>query len=96
MAEATPQDLVLPPVVDLDALEHLRELLLDSIGQGAVVLDGSQVERIVTNALVMLLAGAETARRCDSSLKLKSASDAMTHAVERLGMQAHFAEMIKG
>ncbi len=96
MAETDPQQLALPAVVDLDTIEILREQLLDAVGQGHVVMDGSGVERIATNALVMLLAGSETARRCDSSYKISDASEALTAAIARLGMQEQFAPVMEG
>lgn len=96
MAENEQQQLALPSVVDLDTIEDLREQLLDAVGQGPVLMDGSSVERIATNALIMLLAGSETARRCDCSYKISGASEAMTAAIARLGMQQQFAPVMEG
>jgi anti-anti-sigma regulatory factor len=96
MTEATAQNLELPAIVDLDAIDNVREQLIDAMAHGPVQLDGSNVERIATNALIMLLSGAETARRSDCPLTISAASDAMTSAITRLGMQEHFAPMMEG
>jgi anti-anti-sigma regulatory factor len=96
MTDEAAQNFELPAIVDLDALEDVREQLLEALNHGPVQMDGSKVERIVTNALIMLLSGAETARRCEFPLTLNAASDAMTSAIARLGMQEQFAPMMEG
>lgn len=90
MSDSEIQNITLPAIVDLDALENVREQLLDAIGQGAVCLNGAQVERIATNALIMLLSGAETASRNDSPFTIEGMSEAMQSAVSRLGLAGRF------
>lgn len=87
---------VLPSIVDLDALDAIRETLLDALQAGAVAVDGGAVERLSTNALFMLLSAAETARAAGVGFSLARASDAMSAAIERLGLDGAFAPLLKG
>lgn len=96
MSEEAVQSITLPAIVDLDALEQVREQLLDAVGQGAVCLDGGQVERIATNALIMLLSAAHTAQQNTNSLTIDGISDAMQAAISRLGLDDRFAALVKG
>lgn len=96
MSEDAAQDITLPAIVDLDALETVRDQLLDAVGHGAVCLHAGQVERIATNALVMLLSGAETAQSNDNSFSIDGISEAMQSAISRLGLDAQFAALVKG
>lgn len=96
MSDESIQNIELPAIVDLDALEQVREQLLDAIALGPVCLNGGQVERIATNALVMLLSGAETAQRNDNQFNIEAISDAMQAAISRLGLDGRFAAIVKG
>ncbi len=91
-----PQTFALPAVIDLDAIDAIREALLDAIEAGPVEVTGAGVERVSTNGLILLLSAAETARRHGSAFAVADPSPAMTIAVERLGLASHFAEMAKG
>ena len=69
MAETDSKIVELPAVVDLDALDGVRDRLLEAIDAGPVTVSAAAVERVSTNALFMLLSAAETARRNDYSLR---------------------------
>ena len=96
MAAASAQSLALPAIVDLDALDGVRDQLMDALDDGPVSVDASGVERVATNALLMLLSAAETAKRVDFEFSISSMSDPMTAAVERLGMTEVFEPLLKG
>lgn len=93
MAEPGPKAIDLPRVVDLDALDGVRDRLLEAIEAGPVTVLGNGVERVSTNALIMLLSAAETAKRNHFSFALRSPSEAMRTAIERLGLGERFAAM---
>lgn len=86
--------MALPAVIDLDAVETLREGLLDALDQGPVSLSGAAVERVSTNGLFLLLSAAATARGNDCRFGIVDASEAMLGALERLGLQSHFAGLL--
>jgi anti-anti-sigma regulatory factor len=96
MAPTNSKLMPLPAVVDLDAVEMLRDGLLDAIEQGSVVVSGKAVERVSTNALFMLMSAAETARRADCSFAVADPSPAMLAAISRLGLDTHFTGILKG
>ncbi len=96
MAEGRSGVVALPAVVDLDALDGVRDLLLDAVESGPVTLDGSAVERLSTNALIMLISAAETARRNSFSFVLERASQPMLTAIERLGLGPSFSAILRG
>ncbi len=86
----------LPAIVDLDALDDVRDGLIDAVELGPVTVDGSAVERVATNALFMLISAAETARRNSFGFAIAEASAPMRGAIERLGLGARFAGLMKG
>jgi anti-anti-sigma regulatory factor len=86
----------LPAVVDLDVLDHVRDKLLDAVDSGPVEVSGEGVERVCTNALLMLVSAAETARRNSFSFAVTKPSEAMLSAIERLGLKPSFAGIVKG
>ena len=86
----------LPAVVDLDALDIVRDGLIDAVELGPVEVDARQVERVSTNALLMLISAAETARRNSFPFSLSGASAPMLAAIERLGLNASFSSLMKG
>ena len=92
---ASPTTVVLPPVVDLDSMDAVRDRLLEAIDAGGASIDGSTVERIATNALLMLLSAAETAERHAGSLALVSPSAPMWMAIERLGLAPAFSGLVR-
>lgn len=96
MAEGRSKTIALPAVVDLDALDHVRDAMLDAIEFGPVTVDAGAVQRICTNALLMLVSAAETARRSSFTFEVSGASEPMLSAIDRLGFKPCFAEMMKG
>lgn len=88
--------IALPAVVDLDALDPIRDALIEAIESGAVTVKAAAIERVVTNALFMLLSAAETARRNDFAFAVSAPSEAMRSAVSRLGLGARFAAIMEG
>ena len=96
MTESRSKTIALPAVLDLDALDDVRDGLLDAIEEGPVTVSGAGVERVCTNALLMLVSAAETARRSNLAFAVAGPSEQMRAAVERLGFGAAFAGMMKG
>jgi anti-anti-sigma regulatory factor len=96
MAEPAVKTVALPPVVDLDALDGVRDRLLEVIETGPVRINGAAVERVATNALLMLLSAADTARKTNFAFEIAGPSAAMTGAIDRLGLTPRFAPMIRG
>ena len=82
--------------MDLDALDTVRDRLLDAVESGPAVIDGAAVERISTNALLMLVSAAETARRNSFAFTVEQASQPMLAAIGRLGFGEHLADVVKG
>jgi anti-anti-sigma regulatory factor len=96
MAEGRIKTIALPAVVDLDTLDHVRDTLLDAVESGPVTVNAGAVERVCTNALLLLVSAAETARRSSFSFEVSGVSEAMLSAIDRLGLKPCFAEMMKG
>ena len=96
MIGAQAERVALPAVVDLDALDVVRDRLIEAIQQGPVTVSGAAVERVSTNALFMLISAAESARRNDFAFTVAGASDPLLLAIERLGLSDRFAGMMKG
>jgi anti-anti-sigma regulatory factor len=97
MAEAAESKVVaLPAIVDLDALDNVRDGLIDAVELGAVTVDASGVERVATNALFMLVSAAETAKRNSFHFEITGASAPMQAAIERLGLNGTFTGLMKG
>ena len=96
MGETDTRIVDLPAVVDLDALDGVRDRLLDAIDAGPVMVSAAAVQRVSTNALFMLLSAAETARRSNTTFTLGSVSASLAAAIERLGLSPHFAALTKG
>jgi anti-anti-sigma regulatory factor len=96
MSQLASKTLALPAVVDLDALDPIRDWLNDAIEEGAVVISAAAVERVATNALFMLISAAETARRHNTEFSITEPSGQMTSAIDRLGLRANFASLVKG
>lgn len=96
MAEARTKTIALPTVVDLDALDSVRDRLLEAVDAGPVTVSGASVERVASNALLLLVSAAETARRNGFDLKVTKASAPMLSAIERLGLKPSFAGIMKG
>lgn len=96
MANEPENTVILPAVIDLDALDPVRETLIAGLERGAVTISAAAVERVSTNALVMLLSAAESARRNGFSFAITGPSSAMISAIERLGFGAQFAALMEG
>jgi len=95
-AEATAKRIVLPAIMDLDALDAVRDTLADALDQGVASVSASAVERVSTNAIFLLMSAAETARRNGAEFSVGDASPAMLAAIERLGLGEHVAGLMKG
>jgi len=97
MAETADSKVVaLPAIVDLDALDFVRDGLIEAVELGAVAVDASQVERVSTNALFMLISAAETAKRNSTNFTIFGASAPIKAAVDRLGLDSAFTGLMKG
>jgi anti-anti-sigma regulatory factor len=86
----------LPAIVDLDALDVVRDGLIDAVELGPVEIDASRVERMATNALFMLISAAETARRNSYEFAITGPSAPMLAAIDRLGLDGSFTGLMKG
>jgi hypothetical protein len=96
MVVASENLVALPAVLDLDALDDVRETLIAAIEHGSVVISARRVERIATNALLLLASAAETARRHGFAFEIAGASPPMLSAIDRLGLMPAFAPMLRG
>ena len=97
MAEAIDSKIVaLPAVVDLDALDFVRDGLIEAAELGPVTVDASQVERVSTNALFMLISAGETAKRNSMGFQIAGASAPIKAAIDRLGLGDAFSGLMKG
>ena len=86
----------LPAIVDLDAIDFVRDGLIEAVELGPVTVDASQVERVSTNALFMLVSAAETAKRNSMAFAISGASAPIKTAIERLGLGEVFSGLMKG
>jgi hypothetical protein len=96
MAQARSKTIALPATVDLDALDPIRDELLDALESGPVAVSGAAIERVATNALFLLLSAAETARRNNFAFSVTEPSEAFRLAVSRLGLAGPFAAIMEG
>ena len=96
MAKARTRQVALPAVVDLDALDSVRDGLLTALEGGPLTVSGEAVERISTNALLMLMSAAETAKRTGLPFAVTAPSAPMQAAIARLGFDGRFAEFGRG
>jgi len=88
--------IALPAVVDLDALDPIRDELIEALDSGPVTLTCAGVERVATNALLMFLSAAETARQNHFAFAVAEPSEPFRAAVGRLGLGAQFAAIMEG
>jgi anti-anti-sigma regulatory factor len=95
MVKQSSKTVALPAVIDLDAIDGIRDALSEALEDGPVVVQASAVERLSTNALLLLVSAAETARRHQFSFAIDAPSAAMKTAIERLGLKAQFAGMMR-
>ena len=96
MSETTARIVALPAIVDLDALDTVRDGLIDAVELGPVLVDAGKVERVATNALFMLVSAAETARRNSYGFGIANVSPPMLAAIDRLGLRGCFSDVMKG
>lgn len=96
VAGSVSSTIALPAVVDLDAIDAVRELLLEGIEGGPVSLDAAAVDRVSTNGLLLLLSAAETARRNNTGFAITEPSAALSNAIARLGLEPQFAGLLQG
>ncbi|WP_196260726.1 STAS domain-containing protein [Pelagibacterium limicola] len=96
MPKSKPQSVSLPRVVDLDAIDDVRDTLLEALHAGPVEIVAGAVERVSTNALFMLLSAAQTAARSGTEFSISGASDALLGSIEKLGLAPSFAAVLKG
>ena len=93
---ATGKVVSLPATVDLDALDIVRDGLIDAVEVGPVEIDASKVERVASNALFMLISASETSRRNNFPFAISGASSPMLTAIDRLGLATSFSSLMKG
>jgi hypothetical protein len=91
MVSKANKSVALPAIIDLDSLDSIRDGLIDAIEVGSVTVVADAVERVSTNALLMLISAAETSRKNQFEFRVERPSAAMTTAIERLGLQAQFS-----
>lgn len=96
MVSKTAKTVALPAVIDLDALDSIRDGLIDAIEEGPVAVSAAGVERVSTNALFMLISAAETSRKNNFDFAIEQPSVALVAAIERLGLGAQFSGMMRG
>jgi hypothetical protein len=96
MAQSRSKTVALPAIVDLDALDPIRDVLIDAVEAGPVEVKGAAVERVATNALFLLMSAAETARRNNFAFAVTEPSEPFRLAVERLGLGSQFAAIMEG
>jgi len=96
MAQTRGKTIALPAIADLDALDPIRDVLIDAVESGPVTVRGNAVERVATNALFMLMSAAETARRNNFAFAVTEPSEPFRLAVERLGLGGEFAAIMEG
>ena len=55
MATQNLQTVALPEIIDLDSIDGIRDQLIDALEEGPVTVQASAVERVSTNALLLLI-----------------------------------------
>jgi len=95
MTKTAKNTVALPAIVDLDALDSIRDRLIDAIEVGPVLVSADAVERVSTNALFMLISAYETAKSNQNVFEIEQPSAAMIAAIDRLGLGPRFMGMMK-
>jgi chemotaxis protein CheX len=80
----------LPQVLDLTQAQNLRDSMTALLGDGALVLDASDVERMSTPCAQVLLATGRAADLAGSPFQIINTSDVFRSALADLGLQAEF------
>lgn len=79
--------LTLPTALDRLAVEPLCRTLQERMAAGdPMVIDASQVDRVSTASLQVLLAAARSAAARDIAFRISAASDALIEALDDLGL----------
>lgn len=89
-------EIILPPALDLPAASELRDTLLDALARdtGAeLALDASEVERIATACVQVILSAAQGFAVAARRLEVERASEPFTAAFRHLGLAAEFKKM---
>lgn len=86
---------VLPAILSLDALDTVRDALVERLDQGALEVRADAVERVSANGLFLLLSAAETAQRSGTDFAITAASPVFAAAIGKLGLKAAFASVLK-
>ncbi|WP_428645138.1 STAS domain-containing protein [Roseibium sp.] len=83
----------LPVILDLGTVHHLRERLATAIAeQNTVSIDASQVERIGTPAVQVLLAASRALAAEDRPLVIQKASEPFRSAFADLGLSEQYSK----
>jgi anti-anti-sigma regulatory factor len=96
MVSKAKKPIALPAIIDLDSLDGIRDGLIDALEEGPVAVDASAVERVSTNALIMLISAAETARKNHYDFAIEQPSATLMTAIDRLGLKAQFSALMRG
>jgi hypothetical protein len=80
----------LPQVLDLTQAQNLRDSMAARLGDGALLLDASAVERMSTPCAQVLLAAGRAADLAISAYQIINASDVFRTALADLGLEAEF------
>ncbi|VAW22992.1 hypothetical protein MNBD_ALPHA12-336 [hydrothermal vent metagenome] len=86
----------LPTVMDVDALDDVRDWLSEAVAHGDVQLNAAQVSRVVTNSLLMLVSASNSAAKNNFAFTICDPSEAFSEAIERLGMNEIFSNFLEG
>ena len=83
--DATPHILKLPAVLDLNAASRLHEQVL-ALKDKNVAVDASEVARIGTQCIQILLSAARSWRSMDMTFSVNQSSDAFAKTLQLLGI----------
>jgi chemotaxis protein CheX len=77
----------LPQILDFTQAQNLRDTVAALLGDGALVLDASAVERMSTPCAQVLLATGHAADSAGTSFEIRDASEVFRAALADLGLQ---------
>lgn len=89
-------EIVLPPALDLPAASELRDILLDALARDTaaeLALDASEVERIATACVQVVLSAAHGFKGAARRLEIEHASEPFIAAFRHLGLAAELENM---
>ncbi|MCF4097554.1 STAS domain-containing protein [Maritalea mediterranea] len=96
MADAQLKTIEMPAVADTGVVDNMRDEMLDALNAGSLEIELSNVERVSTSALFMLLSAGEAARQHNYELRLSAPSEHFSSAVSTLGLEDAFDPFMKG